>query len=477
MKLSRAVINPQVVSAKYAVRGALAQRAEQIKDDLARDPKSHKFPEVTFLNIGNPQQLDQKPLTFVRQVLSLVQYPQLIEARVPLFPRDALDRAKFLLKNLGSVGAYSHSKGIHVVRESVARFIEERDGFPSDPENIFLSAGASSAAEKIMTLVATDDNVGIMVPVPQYPLYSATSSLVGTNFQGYYLDEEHGWATSVEAIKKSYDEARAAGVLPRLLVVINPGNPTGAVLTETQIGEILAFAKEKGVIVLADEVYQANIFHDMAPPFTSFKKVRSLLAEQDPAYNNVPLVSLHSTSKGFFGECGQRGGYMEVVGCPEDVMEELYKLASIELCPVVTGQITTEIMVNPPKLGDPSYDLYHRESNGILNTLHARAEQLYNAFKDMDGVTCQRPRGAMYLFPQITVPPKAQEAAKEYGVSPDAFYAMALLNETGICVVPGSGFGQRKHTLHFRTTFLAPGGQDLSDRFVKFHNEFMKKYS
>lgn len=477
MKLTKLTINPQVIAAKYAVRGALAQRAEQIRVELENDPKSHKFASVTPLNIGNPQQLDQKPLTFVRQVLSLVQYPELINHSIPLFPQDAINRAKELLKSIGSVGAYSHSKGVPSIRKSVADFIERRDGYPSNPENVFLSAGASSAAEKIMQLVTAQEKTGILVPTPQYPLYSATSSLVGANFLGYYLNEENGWGTDVDSIRKTYENAMDNGLRPRLLVVINPGNPTGAVLQPSRIAEILKFAKDHHLTVIADEVYQDNVFEDAAPPFTSFKKVLCELKKEDKAYEEVGLVSLHSTSKGFFGECGQRGGYMEVVGFDADVMDELYKLCSIELCPVVTGQVVTDLMVNPPKRGEPSYELYEQEKQAILEQLRTRAEQLYATFNKMEGIECQRPQGAMYLFPKITLPPKACAAAEREGTSPDAFYAMELLNESGICVIPGSGFGQKMNTFHFRTTFLAPGGIELSNRFQAFHRMFMEKYA
>lgn len=477
MALTKAAINPRILRAKYAVRGPLALKAEEIKKDLQKDPNSHNFKSVTFLNIGNPQQLDQKPLTFVRQVVSLVQYPELLKSPSPLFPKDTLNRARTLLQHIGSVGAYSHSKGIPYIREKVAEFISKRDGFPADPEHIFLSAGASSAVSKIMSMVAANSNVGVLVPVPQYPLYSASSALTGSNFIGYYLDEKAGWATNVEAIKKSLADARKNGVDPKLLVVISPGNPTGSVLRDEEIRNILRLAKEENLTVVADEVYQTNIFKSHASDFVSFKRVWSELCAEDSSFQNVGLVSLHSTSKGFFGECGQRGGYMEVVGMDPEVLEELYKMASIELCPTVTGQVITETMVNPPKAGDESYEVYAKERDAILSTLRERAMQLYETFNKMEGVECQKPQGAMYLFPRITVPAKAVEQAAKENLAPDAFYAMELLKNTGICVVPGSGFGQEENTLHFRTTFLAPGGEDLSNAFVNFHKEFMRKYS
>lgn len=122
-------INPHVKAAKYAVRGELAIKAEAIRRELEQDTSSHPFDNVIFANIGNPQQLDQKPITFFRQVISLVQYPNLLEesnAEIvkQLFPEDALERAKWLLKSVKSVGAYSHSQGAPPLRGSVAKYIE-----------------------------------------------------------------------------------------------------------------------------------------------------------------------------------------------------------------------------------------------------------------------------------------------------------------------------------------------------------------
>lgn len=132
-------------------------------------------------------------------------------------------------------------------------------------------------------------------------------------------------------------------------------------------------------------------------------------------------------------------------------------------------------MVNPPVEGDPSYPQYQAEYDGIFNGLKTRADALFEAFKQMEGVECQSPQGSMYLFPTIRLPQKAHEAAKKEGKGPDEFYAMRLLDATGVCIVPGSGFGQREGTLHFRTTFLAPGTEWVG-RITAFHKEFMDQY-
>ncbi|KAI9844880.1 MAG: hypothetical protein M1838_001985 [Thelocarpon superellum] len=146
------------------------------------------------------------------------------------------------------------------------------------------------------------------------------------------------------------------------------------------------------------------------------------------------------------------------------------------LCAPVIGQCVVEMMVNPPKPGDPSYDLYRAEYDGIFHGLKERAHALHQAFQQMEGVECQDPQGSMYLFPTITLPTGAIEQAKKDGKSPDEMYCLRLLDATGVCVVPGSGFGQKEGTLHFRTTFLAPG-TDWVARIVAFHKGFMAEFA
>jgi len=172
-------------------------------------------------------------------------------------------------------------------------------------------------------------------------------------------------------------------------------------------------------------------------------------------YKDLQLISFHSTSKGFIGECGKRGGYFEMLGFDEAVMAEIYKAMSISLCSNVTGQIMTGLMVNPPKLGEPSYATYMAERDEILASLKRRAAKLVAALNELEGVSCCAPTGAMYAFPTISVPPKAIAQAKTEGVAPDFLYCRELLRNAGLCSVPGSGFGQRDGTFHFRYVAIA----------------------
>ncbi|EGF78436.1 hypothetical protein BATDEDRAFT_20287 [Batrachochytrium dendrobatidis JAM81] len=475
-------INQKVVQFEYAVRGAQAIRAEQLRKQLVEGPNDLPFKEIVSCNIGNPQQLKQLPITFYRQVSALCEYPDLMNAaNLPvtskIFAKDAIERAKELLTAMGgSTGAYTHSQGIPLVRQRVAEFIEKRDGFPSDPDSIFLTAGASPGVQMVLQTLISSDDVGIMIPIPQYPLYTASISLYGGNAVPYYLDESKDWGLTLEELTRSIKDGRSKNYQVRALCVINPGNPTGQCLPIDSMRQIIEFCHRENVVLMADEVYQTNIYKPEELPFHSFKKV---LKSMGSKYESVELFSFHSVSKGTIGECGRRGGYFECTGIDSSVKEMLYKIASVSLCPPVQGQLMVEHMVHPPKSDGDSYALYKKENLAIYDSLRRRAEKLASAFNSLEGVTCNSAQGAMYLFPRIRLSAKAVQAAMDADQAPDAFYSMALLNTTGVCVVPGSGFGQVDGTYHFRSTFLPP--EELMDQFIgnikAFHNEFMKKYA
>jgi len=476
-------INPQVLKAEYAVRGEIAIKADEISKKLEEQKKTGvktlPFDELVYCNIGNPQSLGQKPITFFRQVLSIVQYPELLQSPAvsSIFPSDVISRAKKALSGtVGGIGAYSHSQGIPFVRNEISDFISRRDGYPSDPNDIFLYNGASPAVQDILRLIIRNNKDGILIPIPQYPLYSASIALLsGTPIQ-YYLNEEDNWSLSVDELQRSFDKAKSQGINPRALVVINPGNPTGQVLTESNMKDIVEFCFQNRVLLMADEVYQENVYIKQKLQFNSFKKVSKSMGSK---YKDFELVSFNSVSKGFTGECGQRSGYLEAVNFSSEAKAQLYKLASVLLCPNTAGQILMSLMVNPPKEGDPSYTLYIKERDLIYESLKRRAIKLSAFLNTLEGVTCNTAQGAMYAFPQIRLSSKAMQAAKSVGKEPDNFYSLSMLEETGIVVVPGSGFGQKDGTYHFRTTFLPQESKiDLvMERMKVFHSNFLKKYS
>ena len=224
---------------------------------------------------------------------------------------------------------------------------------------------------------------------------------------------------------------------------------------------IIEFARRNSLVIMADEVYQENIY---AGEFVSFAQA---LGTQD-----VPLFSLHSISKGFYGECGHRGGYLEVRNPPKvagtdlDFVDLLLKQASVSLCANTAGQILTYLMVSPPEDASQPYERFIQEKQYILNELHEKATMIRDAFTQMDGVECFGETGAMYLFPRLNKLPEGTD---------DFDYCMALLEETGLCVVNGSGFGQKEGTHHLRIAFLPPKDllAEVLPQWIEFHNNYV----
>ncbi len=448
-------IGRAVREAEYAVRGPIVARAQELE---------RQGRKIIYCNIGNPQSLGQRPLTWVRQVLALAEYPALLDrAPAGLFPADVLDAARRVLAgSQHGLGAYTESKGLRFVREAVAEFVRARDGIAVDPEAIFLTDGASKGVQSVLRLLIDDARDGVMIPIPQYPLYSATITLYGGTQVPYHLLESAEWKLSRDVLDRALAGAKAKGIRTRAVCVINPGNPTGSVLDEKSVEMVLDFARANGLSVLADEVYQDNVWLSGAR-FSSFASVLERRGIRD-----VSLFSFHSVSKGFLGECGHRGGYLECRNVPRDVMDEITKLQSISLCANSVGQVATYLLVHPPRPGDPSYPLYEKERREVLETLRRKAEIVERGLNSVPGITCNRVDGAMYAFPRITLPP---------GVTDDE-YCLALLEETGICVAPGSGFGQDPGTAHFRTTILPPMSEleAVVSRLAAFHVAFTKRH-
>ncbi|XP_037932190.1 alanine aminotransferase 1-like, partial [Teleopsis dalmanni] len=219
--------------------------------------------------------MGQKPVTFLRQLLILTFDPTLLDS--PNYAEDVKERARAILDSCQgcSVGSYTDSAGLEVVRKQVAQYIQKRDGgIASDPDNIYLTAGATPGIKSVLSLMRAEINSkppGVMVPIPQYPLYSATIAEYGMEKIGYYLDEETNWSLNRAELERAYNEAKQS-YEPRALVVINPGNPTGQVLKRENIVDIIKFAYDNKLVLLADEVYQDNVY-DKNSKFFSFKKV------------------------------------------------------------------------------------------------------------------------------------------------------------------------------------------------------------
>ncbi|XP_064315538.1 alanine aminotransferase 2 isoform X3 [Phalacrocorax carbo] len=367
-------MNPQVKAVEYAVRGPIVLKAGEIEKELRKGIKK-PFTEVIKANIGDAHAMGQRPITFLRQVVALCTYPNLLDG--PSFPEDAKKRARRILQGCGgnSLGSYSASQGINCIREDVASYIERRDGgVPADPDNIYLTTGASDGIATILKILVSGggkSRTGVMIPIPQYPLYSAVISELDAIQVNYYLDEENCWALDVNELRRSLNEAKAY-CNPKVLCIINPGNPTGQVQNRKCIEDVIHFAWEEKLFLLADE-----------------------------------------------------------------------------------------------------------EKESVLKNLAKKAKLTEDMFNKVPGIHCNPLQGAMYAFPQIFIPSKAIEEAKAHKMAPDMFYCMKLLEETGICVVPGSGFGQREGSYHFRMTILPPVEKlkILLEKVKDFHIKFLEKYA
>ncbi len=473
------ILNRNVIEMEYAVRGPIPQRAAVLRQQGMK---------TIPCNIGNPQALGQKPISFYRQVLSLAEMPSRIGRERALnalrrrnsesfpgldegdfcsdFVLDFTDRMLGLLET--GTGAYTDSKGPAFIRRAVADFIGHRDGVtpdsgvPADPEAIFLTDGASEGAKNILEALITNGNDGIMIPIPQYPLYSATITRCGGAQVNYYPDEENGWVLNRAILDEGLADARRRGVNLKAIVVINPGNPTGAILDEESVREVIGFARENGLAIIADEVYQENLY---GGEFFSFAR---MLGDE----REVTLFSLHSASKGFYGECGHRGGYMEVRNPPavegSDIpfIDVMFKQASVNLCSNTVGQILIYLMASSPEPGSDLYDQFNTERQGVLDDLYGKATMIREAFEQMEGMECFGRTGAMYLFPRLGTLPAG---------STDFDYCMKLLETTGLCTVNGSGFGQKENTHHLRIAFLPPREmlEEILPRWIEFHNNYV----
>ena len=257
--------------------------------------------------------------------------------------------------------------------------------------------------------------------------------------------------------------------------MINPGNPTGAIFSTETIKNIIKFAVDKKLLLIADEVYRENIYKEGA----KFHSFRAVLETMDEHYKkNCELASLHSVSKGIMGECGLRGGYLYIHNFSEKIRAQLLKMKSINLCSNTIGQMSVEMMCNPPIEGvsEETRTQYLSERKALFDSLKNRAKLVTKYLNSMRNVHSQEVEGAMYAFPSIKF---SDEVLRVSNGKPDLFYCMEVLKNTGIVIVPGSGFNQRPGTYHFRITILIRPDEKLEQKLKvlkEFNDSFHSKY-
>jgi alanine transaminase len=435
--------------------------------------------------MGNPHACGQCPITYYRQILALCELPPAYGVYHPnaqkMFPTDVISKAKeyhAIIEPLGGMGAYTEPQGIQAFREHVSSFIKARDGYPSYPKNIFLTNGASNAIQIVLTALIASEKDAIMTPGYQYPLYSSLISLLGGNQVCYELDEEDkGWIVTKESLERSYTSAVSRGLVIKAMSIINPGNPIGYCFDRSSLEIICEFCANRKIMLLADEVYQQNIYN--GKEFISAKKVCCEIPACD---NQLELISFHSTSKGIMSECGKRGGYMELCNISPFFHQQLVKLVSeTSPCANTSGQIMTSLLANPPLPSDKSYAKFQKEKSNVLDSIASRMTSLVNGLNKINGITCQPVEGSLYAFPSVKLPQRSIKAAKATGEAPDAFYCLSLLEKTGMCVVLASNFGGIPGTnrFGFRITCLFSDDKitEVIEGIAKHHEEFYQLYT
>lgn len=333
-----------------------------------------------------------------------------------------------MIRNLPASAGYSDSQGIFPARKAVMQYAQEL-GIPGvTVDDIYLGNGAS---ELINMAVNALLNVGdeMLVPAPDYPLWTACTALSGGTPVHYLCDEANGWLPDVEDIRRKITPATKA------IVVINPNNPTGAVYPEDVLREIVDIAREHGLVIMADEVYDKVLYDD-----AKHVAIGSLS-------DDVLTLTFNSLSKSY-RSCGYRAGWLIVSGpkkYAEDYIEGLNMLSNMRLCSNVPGQWAILTALG----GYQSI----RDLVGPGGRLRRQRDLAYELITSIPGVTCVKPQAALYLFPRLD--------PEIYPIEDDLQFFMELLQETRVMLVQGTGFHWPKPD-HFRIVFL-PHEDDLRE--------------
>ncbi|XP_038147533.1 alanine aminotransferase 2-like [Cyprinodon tularosa] len=394
-------VNPKVRGIRNIVN--LQGLAAQITQQIAKGEQK-PFQRVIDVSSGDPHRTGMRPLSFARQVLAACLYPELLKDNS--FPSDVRQRAQKLLGacNGGSVGSYSASScGIPQIQRSIAEFITRRDGgVASDPEDIIFSSGSQTTLMLVLHLMSSGQGptqAGVLTPLPCPHTLPMLLDEAGIKLIPYQLLEEQGWALELEELQRALRTAKGH-CEPRAIYISNPGNPTGHVQDLKTIEGVIRFPASEQLLLLVEEVYQDSVF-GQEQKFLSYKKV---LFEMGPNYSDkVEMVSFHSISNGILGECGLRGGYMEVINMDPLVKSFLMSMQA-PYSPPVLPQLALEIMVNPPSPGDHSHEVYSQEVLQRAEIISQNARRGYEFLNNIAGMSCQPAMGGVFLYPSLRLP-------------------------------------------------------------------------
>ncbi|XP_048858620.1 alanine aminotransferase 2-like [Brienomyrus brachyistius] len=470
-------INPNVRAIGGSQQHDLHRRAAQIRAELQQGVRK-PFSDVIDVSSGDSHLTGMMPLTFARQVIAVCICPALIHSDD--LPVDVRRRAQELLAQLDgeSLGSYTDSCGAPNVQRSVAEFITRRDGgVPASPQNIFICGGSQRALALLLEILIPNEgppHTGVLTPVPTHKTFTMLLEEMGAVMVPYQLCEEQGWVLQIDELRRALRDSRGH-CSPKVLYIINPGNPTGHVQTMKSIAEVIQFAAEEELFLLVDEVYQDTVHGDNSE-FISYKKV---LFEMGGEYSEtVQMASVHSISKGYMGEGGLRAGYVELVNIDHAVMPFANWLIGIRICAPMPGQVALDIMARPPQPGDASYAQYTQEVQAIRETLVRNVRRAQEVLNSLPCMSCQLPEAGIFVFPRLQFHPQVEEHAKKVGVDADLLYSRRLLEDSGVCVSPGCECGQRDGTHHLRLCVLIPTDtlDEVLTRLTCFHLRYMAEF-
>ncbi|CAM5107466.1 unnamed protein product [Natator depressus] len=434
-------VNPHVKGTRLPTLGPLLERASQIQRQLGGEEKP--FREVIWCHSRDPHAAGRGPITFLRQVAAICAYPELLHA--DSVPWDAEQRASRILPELhsSSAGAYNMEYVTAAIPQRVARYLERRDGGircdPSVTESLGDALELLPMKPDFLSLVVNEQDpgrAGMLLPVPGHPLYADAVALAGAIGVQYHLDEEGGWVLDVGEIRWVLGQARGY-CTPKVLCVINPGYPTGQVVSRRHLQDVLHLAAQERLLLLADEVHQDSVF-TLDSPFLSFKRV---LCELGPAVSSVvQLISFYSTSKGFAAEGGFWAGFFEPVNIDPAIMK-CFCSWGMSVYPLILGQVLLDALMEPPLPGDPSCRTFMAEKQAVLSDLAHKAQLTQEIFSPLPGIRCNPVQSTVYSFPRIQIPARAVQEAQALGLEPDFSSVRSCWRRRGSCWPQGAPSG------------------------------------
>lgn len=346
-----------------------------------------------------------------------------------------------LVSNLDNAVAYCDMQGMMSAREAIKAYHTKRGVQGVHTDNIFITNGVSEAASMLMTALL-NYNDEVLIPTPSYSLWTNTTLIAGAKPVFYKCDEKNNWFPDLDDIRYKIN------VRTRVLLIINPNNPTGAVYPKEMLEEMLKIARENNLIVIADEIYDRLLFEgEEHTPVASLAQ-------------NQLVITLNGLSKSHI-ICGFRCGWMLISGKTDEapmLIEGLIKQASMRLC----SNALTQLVI-PAALEDIESTNLMMKPGGRL---YEQSKATVEAIKKSETMECVPNRGAFYVFPKIV--------RKECRIRDDRKFALDLLHEKKILIVPGSGFDYVNPD-HFRIVMLPQ--PDVLSKAVEEIDDFLKTYT